>query len=85
MQLILTGLLAHHRVTGYVTRGPATREGRRAGTEASDQTLPRSGPACLSKVPCEEPLLLMAITCPVLDTCNAPRVFSLKTFMLCGF
>lgn len=83
--LILTGLLAHHRVTGYVTRGPASREGRRASAEASDQTLPKVGPACLSKVPCEEALLLVAITCPVLDTCNAPRVISLKTFMLCGF
>ena len=83
--LILTGLLAHHRVTSYVTRGPATREGRRASAEASDQTLPKAGPACLSTVPCEEALLLVAITCPVLDTCNAPRVISLKTFMLCGF
>lgn len=83
--LILTGLLAHHRVTGYVTRGPATREGRRASAEASDQTLPKAGPACLSKVPCEEALLLMAITCPVPDICNALRVISLKTFMLCGF
>lgn len=61
MRFILTELLAHHRMTGYVTRGPATREGSRAGAEASDQTLPRAGPACLCKVPFEEPLPLMAI------------------------